>query len=226
MLIATDRVLAMRCPVCGKLEYHNLSRFWFSDHEAVQVICSCGVVKLVIESSAGSKYWSMNISCVVCEDNHVHKISGKNLWQGEKVICLFCHDTGLELGYWGTMLEVKSAIAQKDDEISILLNEITKDDYFINSEVMYDVIHCLHEIADRGLLYCQCGNDEIEMEIFAERLELHCKGCDSINIIYAENDDDLKFIRQIEKIELPRNGFKFLDSLASVKNKKTRRRRK
>ena len=226
MLIATDRVLAMRCPVCGKLEYHNLSRFWFSDYEAVQVICSCGVVKLIVEPKRNSKFWNISVSCVVCEDMHLHKITGKSLWQGDKVIYLFCHDTELELGYWGTMLGVRGAVSEKDDEIAILLSEITKDDYFINSEVMYEVINCLHDIADSGFLYCQCGNDDIELDIFPERLELHCKGCNSINIIYAENDDDLKFIRQIEKIELPRNGFKFLDSLASVKNKKPRRRRK
>ena len=119
MLIVTDRVLAMRCPVCGKLEYHNLSRFWFSDYEAVQVICSCGVVKLIIEPKRDSKFWNISISCVVCEETHLHKITGKSLWQGDKVIYLFCHETGLELGYWGTMPEVKGVVIEKDDEISI-----------------------------------------------------------------------------------------------------------
>ena len=93
---------------------------------------------------------------------------------------------------------------------------------------MYEVLNCLHDIAEPGAVYCQCGNHDVEVDIFPDRLELHCKGCDSVNIIYAETEDDLNVIRKVDTIELTRNGFNCLDSLANSgkPGKKNKRRRK
>ncbi|WP_066634073.1 hypothetical protein [Desulfolucanica intricata] len=228
MLIATDKMLAMRCPECGKLEYDKISRFQFSGCETVRVTCSCGVTKLIInyKKRFRSVFW-LQTSCLVCETMHMHKVTGRSLWSEDAVTYLYCPETGMELGCFGSVQKVKEIMSQKDEELKVLLNEINKDDFFNNSEIMYEVINCLHDIADRGFLYCQCGNTDIELDIFPDRLELHCKNCDSINIIYAENEDDLKVIQQVEKIELVRHGFKFLDSWSNNgKNKKPRRRRK
>ena len=47
MRIDTNAVLAMRCPECGKMEYHNFSRFSFSRGKAFHITCSCGATKLI-----------------------------------------------------------------------------------------------------------------------------------------------------------------------------------
>jgi anti-sigma factor RsiW len=112
------------------------------------------------------------------------------------------------------------------EELEALADDINSEGYFHNSDIMYEVLNCLHEIAEQGELYCQCGNLKIEVELFPDCLELHCRNCDSINIIYAETEDDLNVIRQVDTIELARHGFKCLDSLANTsKPKKTRRKR-
>jgi hypothetical protein len=67
------------------------------------------------------------------------------------------------------------------------------------------------------------------VDIFPDRLELQCKNCDSLNIIYAETEEDLKVIQQVDKIELARHGFICLDSLANTgkpKPKKGRHKRR
>lgn len=224
MLIATNAVLAMRCPECGKMEFHSFSRFAFSRGKAVSINCSCGATKLIVNTKNHASYW-LQVPCVVCETKHLREISGKILWSGE-VICLSCQDTDLELGHIGPESKVSEMTSSHEQELEALVDEFGCDGYFHNSEIMYEVLNCLHEIAEQGALYCQCGNHKIEVDIFPDRLELQCKNCDSINIIYAETEEDLNVIQQVDTIELARHGFKCLDSLSnSDKPKKDRRKR-
>ncbi len=227
MLIITDTLVAMRCPECGKLDYHNLSRFAFSGNNKVEIVCSCGFVKLVVSTKNRRQYW-VQVPCVVCETKHLRSLSSRMLWSGE-VNYLFCQETGLELGYMGPEEEVRALAEAQEESMEALANEFDgEDDYFHNAEIMYEVLNCLHDIAERGALYCQCGNQDVEVDIFPDRLELHCENCHSVNIIYAETEDDLQVIRKVETIELARNGFECLDSLANMHKtgKKSRRKRK
>lgn len=225
MLIKSETTLALRCPECGKLEYHHLSRFAFSGVTAVQVKCSCGAVKLVITHKTRHRF-KLQVACVLCEGNHTREYSAEKLWSGE-VISLQCMDTGYDLGYIGADRQVRELAENVEDELEELLDEFGYDDYFANPDIMGQVMHYLRDIVEKDNLYCQCGNHQIDVDIFPDRLELHCKECDSINIIYAETEDDLKVIQQVDYIELAQHGFKCLDSLSNTKKtKKTRRRRK
>jgi len=225
MLIATDAVLAMRCPECGKMDVHNFSRFAFPGGKAVFVRCSCQAPKLeVVKKRYG---YVLELFCVVCETRHRFEFSGKILWSGE-VVTLSCPETGLELGSIGPSAKIGEVevVLGHEKELEALFGEFVCSSYFHNPRIMYQVLVCLHSIAEHGGLYCQCGNCKIDVDIFPDRLELHCRDCDSINIIYAETEEDLKVIQQVESIELARNGFKCLDSLASTgKMKKSRRSR-
>lgn len=226
MVIPTDTILAMRCPECGKLEYKELSRFQFSGAGSVSVYCSCGAAKLIVSTKNHRDYW-VQVPCVVCETKHLRSIPGKLLWSKGEVQYLLCQETGLELGYLGPEEKVKNLTGSYEEELEVLTSEFGDDDYFHNSEVMYEVLNRLHDIAETDALYCQCGNRNVEVDIFPDRLELHCRECDSVNIIYAENDEDLKVIEGIDSIELTQNGFECLDSLASTskvsKNAKRKR---
>lgn len=224
MVVSTETLLAMRCPECGKLEFHNISRFGFRNAKNKEISCACGALKLTISTKNRKDYW-LQIPCVVCEAKHLRSLPGKQLWSGE-VVYLYCQETGLELGYIGPEDRVKELAPSFDEDIETLAGEPGGDEYFHNSEVMYEVLNRLHDIAESSALYCQCGNQRIEVDIFPDRLELHCKDCDSVNIIYAETDDDLRVIQQVETIELTRSGFGCLDSLVNTsKPKKTRRKR-
>lgn len=227
MVIVTDTLLGMRCPECGKLDFHKISRFDFSGRKQVEIKCACGFVKLFI-STRNRKDYLLQVPCVVCEARHVHSMTAGMLWSGE-VDYLYCQETGLELGYLGPEEEVQALAAVLEENLDTLDDELGKEDeYFHNPGIMYEVLNCLHDIAEQGALYCQCGNRDVDVDIFPDRLELHCRNCDSVNIVYAETEDDLKVIREIDTIELTRNGFKCLDSLASTgkTGKKTGRKRK
>lgn len=224
MLISTNAVMAMRCPVCGKMEFHDFSRFNINKSRPAYINCSCGAVKLIINTKNRALY-RFQVPCLVCETRHIMEFAGKSVWSGN-VTRLSCSDTDLELGYVGPEQKVRQIISSQEQEMEALADDINSEGYFHNSDIMYEVLNCLHEIAEQGELYCQCGNLKIEVELFPDCLELHCRNCDSINIIYAETEDDLNVIRQVDTIELARHGFKCLDSLANTnKPKKTRRKR-
>lgn len=225
MLITTVTTLAIRCPECGALEFHNLSRFALSGRGKLQLKCSCGAFLLGVVNKSPGNYW-LQIPCVFCETTHLREISGSRLW-GKSIIYLSCPESGLELGFIGRGDEVKELAESLDNGLETLIDELGYDEYFNNPDVMHQVMQCLQEIADNGDLYCQCGNTRIEVDVFLDRLELHCKECDSINIIYAETEEDLKVIQQVDTIELAQHGFKCLDSFSNnpKRTKKARRKR-
>jgi len=156
MIIETGALLAMRCPECGKLDYHQLSRFEFGMRKKVEIACKCGFIKLVINTKDRKDYM-LQVPCVVCESKHMRSISSRRFWSDD-VNYLFCQETGLELGYLGPEEEVRELAEAQEESIESLANEFEGEDkYFNNSEIMYEVLNRLHDIAEQGSLYCQCG---------------------------------------------------------------------
>lgn len=225
MIITTDAVLAMRCPECGKMGVHNFSRFAFPAGKTVPINCSCGAPKVEVTKS-GSVYL-LEINCMFCEDGHLHRIAAKALWSGE-IARIVCDDTDLIAGNIGPASQVDEMLVELEQypELENTFSELNCDNYFNNARIALAVLNRLRDIAAADGLYCQCGNHKIEVNIFPDRVELYCNNCDSINIVYAETDEDLHVIQQVELIEMARHGFECLDSLANAgKLNKTRRHR-
>lgn len=220
MPVETERILAMRCPRCGKPGYHPIQRFAVGRGVGLEIKCSCGAVKFVIYTRDRSDY-RLKVACVFCEGYHSHSLTGRQIWSSGGIIDLCCFDTGLELGHIGLEENVKKLVSNREKELEILVDEFGRDKFFNSSKIMYEVLQCLRQIAEKGMLYCQCGNRRIDVEIFPDRLELQCGGCSSVNIVYAETEEDLQVIRQVDEIEMVKNGFEFLDSqVRAGKNKK------
>ncbi|MHB8171145.1 MAG: hypothetical protein ACYDG6_06325 [Thermincolia bacterium] len=227
MIIATNTVVAMRCPMCGNYGTHNLSLFAFSGKQTLQIACSCGANKISIGTKNRKNFW-VQVPCVLCETKHLLYSSHKQLWSGE-VMTLRCTDTELELGYIGPEEKVLPLIAGLEEELDTMMDELDYDDYFHNPTIMMEVLNYLHDIAEEGYLYCQCGNCQIEVDVLPDRLELQCKECGSISVVYAENENDLELMRSMGVVELVKNGFKCLDGVhhvPGVKGKQSRRKRK
>ncbi|MDT3700105.1 MAG: hypothetical protein RO469_11835 [Thermincola sp.] len=224
MIVATEFVVAMRCPSCGKLDFHLISRFAFAKEGTLKVTCSCGAPKLTIGTKNRQQYW-LQMPCVLCETNHLAYYKAKQLWSNE-VTFFYCNDTDVELGFFGPDEKVRALAENYEHNLESLVDELGYDDYFINPEVMFEVLNSLHDIAEEGFLYCECGSYQIEIDIFPERIELQCKDCKTVTVVYAETEEDLNRIKGIKKIELVKNGFKSLgnvDKAKKTKRKNTKR---
>lgn len=224
MIVATEFVVAVRCPSCGKMDFHSVSRFSFSNNNTHKITCTCGTPKLIIGTKNRQHYW-FQIPCVLCETNHLVYYKAKQLWSNE-LNFFYCTDADIELGYFGPEEKVKTFSENYDNNIESLVEELGYDDYFNSPDIMFEVLNSLHEIAEEGFLYCDCGSFQIEIDIFPDRVELQCKNCNSVVIVYAETEDDLRKIRNIKKIELVKSGFKCLDNLNNKKKTKNRSTKK
>ena len=202
MIVATELVVAMRCPICGKLDFHSISRFAFA-------------------GTKNRRQFSLQVPCVLCETNHLVYYKAKQLW-ANKVEFFYCNDTNVELGFFGPAEKVHALAEKYEYSLESLVDGLGYDDYFYNPEIMFEVLNCLHDVAEEGYLYCECGSYQIEIDIFPDRIELNCKDCKSNSVIYAENDEDLNKIKETKKIELVGSGLKSLKDLN--KGKKGKRR--
>lgn len=210
MLVSTQRKIALRCPLCGRLDFHQVFIFDFSGYSPVRIHCKCGFQKLVI-STKDYQNFSLQLPCLICEEVHILKFKRHELLE-QPLSILRCSETGQELGYIGVESSVDRIIAQKQDDMGSIINNLGFEDYFTNPQVMFEILNRLHQIADENNLFCSCGNNQIEIDVFPEKLELRCPYCQSIHIIYAETIEDLYMVKKVKLIVMTEKGFTSFDS--------------
>ena len=76
------------------------------------------------------------------------------------------------------------------------------DSYFSNTQVMFDSLNIIHDIAAQGNLFCECGNDDIELLLFSDKIYLRCNKCPANKIIYASTNEHLRENLKLEQILL------------------------
>jgi phage FluMu protein Com len=204
MSVYTEKVFALRCALCGKLGYHRLSVFSFSRARTVNLNCPCGFRKAIIGTKDNRTFW-IQIPCIICETEHVFHYDKADFWTTQ-LENLACPDTDIDLGFFGDETAVQEAANHWEDDLSSGFN-----DYFINPALMFDVLNHLHDMADNRRLSCACGNREIEVDLYPDRLELRCTKCNRQIAIKAENEEDLMRLNHIEAIEIDENGFSGVD---------------
>ncbi|MDH7576622.1 MAG: hypothetical protein QHH75_02125 [Bacillota bacterium] len=204
MLVSTTTALALRCPNCGKIQYRALSLFSFSAQKTVRFNCACGAPLLLI-STKDRKIFYFQLECLMCEGRHILQYSLREIWSS-RVISLTCEETGLEVGFLGPRDQVKKCIANQERSLREMAEDLGFADYFTNPEIMYEILDFLHKIAEEGNLSCQCGNLQLEVEIFAERVELRCSSCGALGVIDAESQEDLEAVKNTWEIRLKPGG--------------------
>jgi hypothetical protein len=200
VLITTTTALALRCPECGKIKWHSLSLFSFSAQKTLRFNCSCGAPLLLI-STKDRRLFYFQVECAMCEGRHLMEFFLKEIWSG-KVLDLVCRETDLEIGFVGPRDQVKKCIAHQERSLQEMAEDLGYADYFANPDIMYEILDCLNKIAEDGNLSCQCGNRQVEVEIFADRIELRCTGCGAFGVIPAETRRDVEAVKKIWEIVL------------------------
>lgn len=223
MIVATETYVVARCPMCGKLETHPLSIFRFAASQTVEINCSCGTTKLIMGTRNRKQFW-VQVPCVPCENKHLHYYRGKELW-ADKVINLKCSNSNQILCHIGPKQEIMALAESMKEDLEAIMVELGYDDYFHSPEVMMEVLNCLHDVAEEGFLYCECGNCQIEVDILPDRLELSCNFCGSVSTLYAETEQDLELVRHMDVIELVGQGFNQIDTM-NTRSKNSPRRKK
>lgn len=191
--------LSLRCPVCGRLDVHTISIFNFSGNRTKDIVCECGYKKVKL-STKNFKRYSIKFNCIICELEHTLFFSPEDFW-GLHLSTVRCPDTDLKLGYLGPEVLVQNEIRDQQD-LDDMLKDSDFEDYFCDPEVMLGVLDILHDIAEAGGLFCQCGNHKIDIDMYPDKVELICRECRGMTAINARTNADIQNLRERHRIIL------------------------
>ena len=210
MILFTDRLVALRCPVCGRFSQQSFSLFSFMRGRPLRLNCGCGFNKMTISSVAHKRYL-VQIACLACAGIHHTRLDREIFW-GSDVYKFLCPENNIEIGYLGREASVQAVIDEGKCHSNSMMNDMGFEDFYDQPEVMLGVLGHLHFLAENENLRCQCGNRQIEVSVFPDKLELHCISCASLLIIYAETPEDLAAVCRTHHIMMHEHGFASIDS--------------
>ena len=200
MLINISTTIALSCPACGRLEKETINIFELPVDELKQLSCSCGAEKAAVKRKENSGL-QINYFCLHCNKAHKIIVSAQKFWHSKKLIPLSCRETGLNPGFFGPPALVEEEIKKEKQDLELMAAELGFDD-FKNPDIMLQSLDLIHDIAAEGALSCECGSDNINIELFSDKIQLICNNCGAYLNIAAVNKNDLKNLRQLNKVQL------------------------
>lgn len=198
MLRKTERTLAFRCLACGRLHAHRFSLFELSQRSPLAFDCSCGCRKASLLRRG--RTMMIDCACVVCDVFH-KIILPVNRVAREEVVDLACPSTGVVLGSVGDDASVMKAASQ--DALDAMVLDPEYSDFFRNPRVMHALLQALQGALELDRLSCACGGGPVEVDIYPDKVELVCATCESVVVIYAEDEADLPIVTGFQSITLP-----------------------
>ncbi|MFZ5986668.1 MAG: hypothetical protein ACOYWZ_06015 [Bacillota bacterium] len=190
MIIDTSTTIAYKCSSCGTFQFINVSLFEMSYKKETCFNCRCNGSSLVLTKESPTSY-RIAIPCIGCGTDHIYLLSRKELTTQE--ISVFnCPKTGIEQCFIGSDWDVRKRIDNLEKEFDELINMFGYDNYFNNTQVMFDSLNIIHDIAEKGNLFCECGNNDIELLLLSDKIYLRCKKCPGSKVIYASSNEHLK----------------------------------
>lgn len=187
LIIKTQNTIALLCPNCGRLSWHVLSLFSLTGQKK-SFVCECGTPVLAIEKKKGH-YW-FQTDCAFCGIDHLQSFTRKETMATTvREIC--CPEADCMTGCLGPQEKVKQHLKTHRRSLTQLAREVGSSDYFENPEVMFGILERLYEMAQTGELCCDCGNQNLELEIFPKELDLRCQECGVEMRVPALLPDDL-----------------------------------
>ncbi|MCX7745743.1 MAG: hypothetical protein N2645_02475 [Clostridia bacterium] len=200
MLVNTGITIAYKCSSCGSFKFFSVSLFNMVHKKEYLLCCHCNHSSIIITKDNFSNL-KIEIPCIGCGSTHTSLLSKKDLFN-KRLNVFYCPETGIPQCFIGADEEVRAKIDLLEKEFDELITRLGYDSYFNNTQVMFDVLNKIHDIAEGGNLYCECGNNDIELVLFPDKIQLKCKKCPGSEMIYAAFNKDLKDILQRQHILL------------------------
>ena len=190
MLVDTNLTIAYKCAACGAYEFFSISLFELSAKKEHNLKCRCNASGITVAKSSPENC-TISVPCIGCGGTHKFVLKIRDLlYKALNVLC--CDTTKVHICFIGDDKLVGKSIDNLEKECDKLMSELGYENYFKNTRVMYDTLNKIHDIAENGNLYCECGNDEVETVLFSDRVEIRCPKCGAVRVIGAASNDDLK----------------------------------
>ncbi len=192
MLIDTSVTIAYKCTSCGSFEFFNISLFTLLYKKACSLSCRCKKSRITIKQEGESSYL-ISIPCIGCGNGHIYLLTRRNILLGEPVV-FNCPETGMQICFVGRDEAVRKKVDSLEEEFDELMDTYGYESYFQNTQVMFDTLNRIHDIALNKNLYCECGSTDIGLVLLSGCILLRCAKCGSNKKIPAARNKDLKEI--------------------------------
>jgi hypothetical protein len=192
MLIDTVITIAYKCPLCGSFKFFNISLFVLQQKKEFHLKCRCKKSNLVVMEN-GSKAFEIRTPCIGCGYEHIYNLDRKEFLNKE-ISVFHCPSTGMQQCFVGRDEAVRKKVDSVERELDELMDMFGYDNYFDNTQVMFDSLNRIHDIAEQGNLYCECGSSDVELILLPNKICLKCNKCSGSRIIQAASNEDLKDI--------------------------------
>lgn len=190
MLIDMDITIAYKCSSCGTFDFTNINIFKLFLQGSLVSRCRCKAEKLDIFKLSKNEY-RLTVPCIYCGLVHSYVINREELISNNLLI-YNCPITNINQCFIGTDKQVRSRVDSFEKQLDLILDTMGYDDYFENSQVMMDTLNKIHEIAEQGKLYCECGYKDIVVSLLPKGVYLKCRKCSGDKFIPAASNNDLK----------------------------------
>ncbi|NLL06421.1 MAG: hypothetical protein GX270_11710 [Clostridiaceae bacterium] len=204
MIIDAGMTIAYKCSSCGTFEFVNITLFEISSRRETVFNCRCNSSKLVITKENAHCY-KLAIPCIGCGTRHDYVLERKDFVK-QDIRIFNCPKTGIQQCFAGNDKEVRKRIDLLEKEFDELINLFGYDSYFSNTQVIYDSLNIIHDIAAKGNLFCGCGNEDIELLLFSDKIYLRCGKCPATKIIYASTNEHFRENLKLNQILLLDEG--------------------
>lgn len=201
MFIDYNTTIALRCPICGRMEYQALSIFSLKHLKSMNISCSCAYTMATVGIDKKNLCW-LRIHCPLCSTSHIFYYPYKQFWS-DTITKIVCPKSAGIRGYLGPESILKDRILD-DEGLALLLGQLDCDQYFHEPEMMLAVLDIIHDIAATGRLFCQCGGDEMEITMYPDHLELICNLCEDVVMVQTGTKDSLLSLQRIRCLLMPR----------------------
>jgi len=203
MAIPTTTVVGLECSNCGCADVYPISVFFFNTHQSVAITCNCGT-KLLSLSAKEHKRFCLQVQCPFCEQPHIFLLNRSQVW-ARKVLPLYCRTTGQEIGWMGPKPEISAGLnlditespAGKSRQKGIILPAFLE-----YSLALYDTVDQISQLAEEAKIHCHCNQQDLEVEIFPDRIRLYCESCGAWKVVSIRAESEVKGQPDYDKLRL------------------------
>ncbi len=211
MLLTGRLYLAYFCSQCSKFEEFEINLFKLKKDLELIVRSSCSDEYISVKTYDYKTFY-FSVPCIACNTRHVYKYTLSAILKNKRKK-FRCRLSNLDILCIGEEKYIEDIVEKSTRDLNEIMAKCGFDEYIENPNLMIKTLDKIHEIAEKGNLYCDCGGREIDINLFSDRIELRCIKCHSVNIIYAENYSDYKNLINKNMIELHKESFTCLDSI-------------
>ena len=197
MIIKYERTTAYICPFCSNLTKKKISAFDFSGRDHKPLLCSTpGCREECAKITVKNDKYKISVECPICGDAHTFSVPSAKFWN-KKLLMYKCPVSGIDIIFFGEEDTVEKTVTERSVDYTSILPDY--DDNSEESEMLYEILDCVHELRDKHKISCLCGSESVSIQVINNCLVLVCDKCGRLRVIET-NEHNLAMLLNAEAI--------------------------